>query len=270
MIEYVSPETLKPAPRFDERPEPDNGLDADVAANGVLVPLLVHKGKVVDGVRRLRAAQKANLDRVPIHVNLNLQEAISLLGPVAKAEGAFAIPMWPTRQFALIPIYEYLMYLGRRARYAGGEGGRAKLRVANQIHDRLIISDGMISQLRFIVDRCTDQTIQPEMMQEILDHLYDGRLTSVGAKYRLQRSRFPGTVSTPDEQRSLLRRMITSLETAVRVFDDMALPALTQEEMAVYGQEMYAVMSRLGVIRRRLAGKETRLAENRRASNRRN
>ncbi len=63
--------TLMPVDELEAAPgfrEPDSGLVDSIKANGVLVPLTVHDGKVHAGRRRLVAAKEAGLEKVPVNV----------------------------------------------------------------------------------------------------------------------------------------------------------------------------------------------------------
>ncbi len=63
---YVAPNNLKPHPlALEFEPDPDPAFDKSIAEGGVRVPLVILDGVVLDGCRRLVAAQKAGLRTVP-------------------------------------------------------------------------------------------------------------------------------------------------------------------------------------------------------------
>lgn len=40
-------------------------LILDIAVNGILTPIIIHNGQVVDGLRRLKAAKFLGIDNIP-------------------------------------------------------------------------------------------------------------------------------------------------------------------------------------------------------------
>ena len=233
--------------------DPDDDLTAlaqDMKQNGLVVPILVnHENRLIDGLRRLRAAQQLGWNRIAVISTSMYLDACAVLRQ-AREHGVEAKPLTGQRIFEIyeemLPISRYTKTVNSigvpRGKKRPSSGGRKVL-----VEALALPSTNLIQAISFTHRSLLDPD-KEEVAARAIQMVSEGKLTYFGAETLLQaKNPFPGTVKSVREQEHILEEAVTTLGGVLRSLDSLGPlnPKLNRDKLNTRARELAQSRARL-------------------------
>jgi hypothetical protein len=220
-----------------------------IARNGLQVPVLVDANyQLIDGLRRMRAAQDLGVSDITVTVSHTYDESVEALAQAHATEAVLRLPLsseriWEISQSTRDQMLQRVRDLGlaaARKQYTGK--GRGHNHARNSLTKALRLSSpAYISDICFFYSRVNEEGVVGAFARNAVRKMESGEWSPYAAKGAFDRWRKEqAKISDEDTQRGILARATVNLLGIARPVSEVGAlhHALTEEELFMWEQQL--------------------------------